>query len=55
MARKREVYQEIATALGVFVSGRDITTDDKKRFLECSSIEFGHGLPIQLSGWETSL
>jgi hypothetical protein len=34
MAKKREVYEEIATALGVFVSGRNITTDDKKRFLE---------------------
>jgi hypothetical protein len=34
MAKKREVYEEISTALGVFVAGRDTTPDDKKRFLD---------------------
>jgi len=34
MSKKREVYEEISTALGVFLTGRDITADDKKRFLE---------------------
>ena len=34
MAKKREVYEEISTALGIFLTGRDITADDKKRFLE---------------------
>lgn len=34
MAQKRKVYGEIATALGIFVSGRDSTTEDKKRFLD---------------------
>ncbi|MFA5238708.1 MAG: hypothetical protein WC476_03230 [Phycisphaerae bacterium] len=37
MARKRAVYEEIAMALGIFVSGRDIAPSDKKKFLECSS------------------
>jgi len=34
VAKKREVYEEISVALGVFVTGRDSTVDDKKRFLE---------------------
>jgi hypothetical protein len=34
IVKKREVYEEIATALGVFVQGRSNTIDDKKRFLE---------------------
>ena len=34
MAKKREVYEEISTTLGIFLTGRDITADDKKRFLE---------------------
>src|SRR4030042_3607004 len=34
MTKKRQVYEEIAIALGVFVSGRDSTKEDKKRFLD---------------------
>lgn len=37
MARKREVYEEIAIALGVFVSGREVATEEKNRFLKESS------------------
>lgn len=34
IAKKREVYEEITKALGVFISGRDSNINDKSRFLE---------------------
>ena len=37
MIRKRLVYEQIATALGIFISGRRATTEDKNKFLEESS------------------
>lgn len=34
MVKKRQVYEEISIALGVFVSGRDCTKEEKKSFLD---------------------
>jgi hypothetical protein len=34
ITKKREVYEEIAKALGVFISGRNSNIIDKNRFLE---------------------
>jgi len=34
MAKKKQVYEEISTALGVFVTGRESTAEDKRRFLD---------------------